>query len=174
MPLAAEDMVAILMTDGSCRMVVASSGVTDASLDQERALRSVGSVGLASGTLQMYINGEKSSFSVPAFWAVSKSGNFWSVPDANPTDPTDLSALSWSSDASVTPDDATTILQDPSVIKIATMSSAANGITGNPQLIAKTLELSNDDAALYTENMGVTPGETSPGNGVCTVAGDTC
>jgi hypothetical protein len=123
---------------------------------------------------QMYIDGEKSSFSVPAFWTVSKSGNFWSVPDANPTDPTDLSALSWSSAASVTPDDATTILQDPSVIKIATMSSAANGITGNPQLIAKTLELSDDDAALYTSNMGVTPGETSPGNGVCTVAGDTC
>jgi hypothetical protein len=104
-------------------------------------------------------NGTNAFYSNPAFWLVPTTGSAsWSVPGV------DLSAAMWTADFQSSTN-ASHVLPAPTVTKIGAMSSAANGITANPQLSA-LMTPQSQYSALF--------GEKYPGNGVCTTPGETC
>jgi len=82
----------------------------------------------------------------------------WSVPGV------DLSATTWTAGSQSTAN-TSHVLPAPTVTKIGAMSSAANGITSNPQLSALMTPQSQYSATF---------GEIDPGNGVCTTPAETC
>jgi hypothetical protein len=129
--------------------------------------------------VQMAKDGKVLPFSAPAFWAVPADTDedaSWNVPDANPTDPTDLSGLEWSvvGDASKKFTDVDEIFKTPSVSKIGSMSSAANGISANPALMKKFV--SGGPGNDYDSLFGAKDGMPMQGanTGVCLTDDDTC
>merc|ERR1719223_427948 len=78
--------------------------------------------------VQLKSSGEKAFYTIPAFWAVPTSGaESWHVPSVNFDDAT-LTAGEQSTEA------VRDSLPAPTVTKISAMSSAAQGITANPEL----------------------------------------
>jgi len=131
-------------------------------------------------TVQMSKDGTVFPFSTPAFWSVptdtSKTAQ-WNVPDANPTDPADLSGLEWSvvGDSSIAPHtDVASIFKTPTVSKIGSMSSAANGASANPALKAKFQ--SGGAGNTWDDLFGAGDGMPVQGSGagVCLTDADTC
>jgi len=104
-------------------------------------------------------SGASAFYSNPAFWLVPTTGSAsWSVPGV------DLSAAKWTAGSESTTD-ASQILPTPTVTKIGAMSSAANGITANPELSARMTPQSQYSALF---------GDKNPSNGVCTTPAETC
>merc|ERR1711988_1757029 len=128
---------------------------------------------------QMSKGGSVLPYSAPAFWAVPASTEesaYWGLPDANPTDPSDLSGLEWSvvGDSSQSTTDVSSVLKTPSVEKIGSASSAANGISANPKLIS--LFKSGGAGNTYADLFGAKDGFPFQGaaTGVCLTDADTC
>lgn len=124
-------------------------------------------------TTQLSSNGENVAMSIPAFWAVPTSGSeSWNVPELNVDNLTWTSTtdLKWTSSKGESTTNISSILMEPTVAKIATMSSAANGITANPELIDAYIP----NGVSYESQFSTTPGATDPGNGVCTTSSETC
>lgn len=113
--------------------------------------------------VQLSSNGVDASYSVPGFWAVPTSGSeSWHVPGVN------LSSAKWTlvSNSSQSTSDVSAVLAQPTVTKIASASSAANGATANPQLQA-LFQPQSEFVATFGSGQ-------NPGNGVCTTPGLTC
>jgi hypothetical protein len=126
--------------------------------------------------VEMTAGGKKMPVSIPAFWAVPTSGApSWSIPDVNPKNPKDLSSAKWqqlpgktgcSSLGCRKSSNFKSVLPTPTVAKIGAMSSAANGITSNPALIAEFKPQSGFKATFG--------GYQNPKNGVCTGTTEDC
>eukprot|EP00931_Biecheleriopsis_adriatica_P089731 TRINITY_DN63818_c0_g1_i1.p1 TRINITY_DN63818_c0_g1~~TRINITY_DN63818_c0_g1_i1.p1 ORF type:complete len:374 (+),score=72.05 TRINITY_DN63818_c0_g1_i1:229-1350(+) len=105
-------------------------------------------------------DGTKAFYSNPAFWLIPTSGSeSWNVPGV------DLKSAKLST-GSLPPVAVEDVLPVPSVTKVSAMSSAANGITANPELSA--LFQPQD---IYEEMFG---SGLEPSNGICTTTGETC
>merc|ERR1711998_230260 len=122
---------------------------------------------------QLSYSGVKAPFSVPAYWHIPADGSTpkWNVPDVNPSAPTELSAATWTSSATGATAGASTILPTPTVAKIGSMSSAANGATGNPELMEAYEPCSYLGCASFYDTFG---SYQNPNYGVCTIPGNTC
>jgi len=124
-----------------------------------------------STVVQMSASGTDLPYSVPAFWSIPTNGHqdaSWHIPQVG-----DLSNAEWKKKGGWpwdTTTDVASMLPTPAVTKIAAMSSAASGITANPELIA-AFEPNSWDTFLSI--IGVTT-EQDPANGVCTTPGNTC
>lgn len=111
--------------------------------------------------VQMETSGENAFYSNPAFWLVSEEKNEWVVPGV------DMKNTKWENTLTKeSTNDANAILHEPTVTKISAMSSAANGITANPELSDLFEPQDHYEATFGPKN--------SPTNGVCTTPGATC
>lgn len=99
-------------------------------------------------------------FSNPAFWLMSSETDKWVVPGINLAN-----AQLVNSQTQETSTKFDKILPTPTVAKIGAMSSAANGITANKELI-DSFQPRDQFAGLF--------GSQNPTNGVCTTPGKTC
>lgn len=107
-----------------------------------------------SSMVQLSSGGSNAYYSNPAYWAVPTTGTAgWTIPS--------LPEPKWTSGSSSTTDQSIALVT-PRVSKIGAMSSAANGITANPALIAQYVP-----NGLSFESQFSTAGQL-PGNGVCT------
>jgi len=109
-------------------------------------------------------DGTKAFHSNPAFWLVPTSGSSsWHVPGV------DLATAIWTAGSAKDSQSTTTvsqILPTPTVTKVGAMSSAANGITANPELSALMKPQSQ-----YSKIFG---SGLNPANGVCSTPAETC
>lgn len=103
--------------------------------------------------------GESDAFySNPAYWSVSSANPGWSIPGV------DMPTMRWTNtkQKGVFTGDADKVLPTPTVTKISSMSSAANGITANPELAS----LYQPQGQFFNHF-----GSQAPGNGVCSTPG---
>lgn len=113
-----------------------------------------------STVVEFSSEGKPTFFSNPAYWVIPTEGfAHWMVPGV------DLKNATWTagSESTTNPGD---ILPEPTVTKIGSMSSAANGITAGPEL-SKLFEPQSQ----YIDTFG---SGLNPDNGICTTAGFGC
>jgi hypothetical protein len=115
---------------------------------------------------QIEDNGAKAINSIPAYW--NSGGDEWVVPKypGMATGKGDMKIV----DGTKSYNDWSKILPTPTVAKLGSMSSAANGITANPALMAATVP--------NTPCASAVTGQACPGlgtqAGVCSTAGTQC
>jgi hypothetical protein len=111
--------------------------------------------------VELSSNGKPAFFSNPALWVVPTEGMAkWLVPGV------DLTNAKWTAGSQSTTN-VGDILSVPTVAKIGSMSSAANGITAAPEL-SKLFKPQEQYEATFGSGYGV------PDNGVCTTPGEKC